>query len=92
LYNQTILCCGGTILVRQLCSSVLAKYVFPQPVGLVMFAVNGCWKRNSFSTSLVAVSAAAVAVAAAAVVVVTAVDIHDCLYFCIGDGGDGGGG
>ena len=55
-----------------------------------MFAVNGCWKRNSFSTSLVAVSAAAVAVAAAAVV--TAVDIHDCLYFCIGDGGDGGGG
>jgi hypothetical protein len=57
-----------------------------------MFAVNGCWKRNSFSTSLVAVSAAAVAVAAAAVVVVTAVDIHDCLYFCIGDGGDGGGG
>ena len=53
-----------------------------------MFAVNGCWKRNSFSTSLVA----AVAAAAAAVVVVVAVDIHDCLYFCIGDGGDGGGG
>jgi hypothetical protein len=23
---------------------------------------------------------------------VTAVDIHDCLYFCIGDGGGGGGG
>jgi hypothetical protein len=43
-----------------------------------MFAVNGCWKRNSFSTSLVA----AVAV----------VDILDCLYVCIGDGGGGGGG
>jgi hypothetical protein len=43
---------------------VLTKYVFPQPVGPVMFAVNGCWKRNPFSTSLVA----------------AAVDIHDCLY------------
>jgi hypothetical protein len=35
---------------------------FQQPVGPVMFAVNGCWKRNPFSTSLVA----------------AAVDIHDC--------------
>jgi hypothetical protein len=35
-------------------SSVLTKYVFPQSVGPVMFAVNECWKRNSFSTSLVA--------------------------------------
>jgi hypothetical protein len=51
--------CRGTILVRQFCSSVLTKYVFPQPVGPVIFAVNGCWKRNSFSTSLVAVAAAA---------------------------------
>ena len=44
-----------------------------------MFAVNGCWKRNSISTSLVA-AAAAVA------------DIHDCLYVCIGNGGGGGAG
>ena len=51
-----------------------------------MFAVNGCRKRNPFSTSLVAAVAVAVAVAAAAV------DIHDCLYVCIDDGGDGGGG
>jgi hypothetical protein len=49
-----------------------------------MFAVNGCWKRNSFSTSLVA----AVAVAEVAAVVV---DIHDCLYVCVCDGGGGGG-
>ena len=61
-------------------SSALTKYVFPQPAGPVMFAVNGCWKRNSFSTSLVAV------------VVVAAVDIHDCLVVCIGDGDGGGGG
>ena len=52
------------MLIRQYCSSVLTKYVFPQPVGLVMFDVNGCLKGNSFSTSLVA----------AAMVVV---DIHD---------------
>jgi hypothetical protein len=90
LYNQTIICGGGTILVRQIYSRVLTKYVFPQPVGPVMFAVNECWKRNSFSTSFVAGAAAAVAVAAA--VVVAAVDIHDCLYVCIGDGGGGGGG
>ena len=46
---------SGAILVRLFCSSgVVTKYVFPQPVGPVMFAVNGCWKRNSFSTSLVA--------------------------------------
>jgi hypothetical protein len=51
-----------------------------------MFAVNGRRKRNPFSTSLVAAVAVAVAVAAAAV------DIHDCLYVCIDDGGDGGGG
>jgi hypothetical protein len=57
---------GGAILVRQLCRSALTKYVFPQPVGPVMFAVNGCWKRNSFSTSLVA--AVKVAAGAAAVV------------------------
>jgi hypothetical protein len=79
LYNQTILCGGGTILVRQFCSSVLTKYVFPQPVGPVMFAVNGCWNRNSFSTSLMAAAA-------------VAVDIHYCLYICIGDGGGGNGG
>ena len=41
LYNQTIFCGGGTILVRQFCSSVLTKYVFPHPVGPLMFAVNG---------------------------------------------------
>jgi hypothetical protein len=62
------------------CSRVLTKYVFPQPVGPVMFAVNGCRKQNSLSTSLVAVVVGAV---------VTAVDIHDCLYVCIG-AGDGG--
>ena len=45
-----------------------------------MFSVNGCWKRNSFSTSLLAVALAVVVVAAA-------VDIHDFLYVCIGDGG-----
>jgi hypothetical protein len=43
-----------------------------------MFAVNGCWKRNSFSTSLVA----AVKVAAGAAAVV---DIHDCLNVSIDD-------
>jgi hypothetical protein len=42
-----------------------------------MFAVNGCWKRNSFSTSLVAATVAAVA---AAPVAVASMDIHDCLY------------
>jgi hypothetical protein len=47
-----------------------------------MFAVNGWWKRNSFSTSLVAAAAAVLAV----------VNILDCLYVCIGDGGGGGGG
>jgi hypothetical protein len=41
-----------------------------------MFAVSGCRKRNPFSTSL-----------AAAVAVASAVDIHDCLYVCIDDGG-----
>jgi hypothetical protein len=50
-----------------------------------MFAVNGWWKRNSFSTSLVAA-------AAAVVVVVAVVNILDCLYVCIGDGGGCGGG
>jgi hypothetical protein len=29
LYNQTILCGGGAILIRQFCSNVLTKYVFP---------------------------------------------------------------
>jgi len=48
-------------------------------VGLVILAVNGCRKRNSFSTSLVAAAAA----------VVGTVDIHDCLYVCICDGGGG---
>jgi hypothetical protein len=52
-----------------------------------MFAVNGCWKRNSFSTSLVAATVAAVA---AAPVAVASMDIHDCLYVCIGDDGGGG--
>jgi hypothetical protein len=56
-------------------------------VGPVMFAVNGCWKRNSFSTSLVAATVAAVA---AAPVAVASMDIHDCLYVCIGDDGGGG--
>jgi hypothetical protein len=55
LYNQTILYGGGAILVRQFCSSALAKYVFPQPVGPVMITVNGCRKRNPFSTSLAVV-------------------------------------
>ena len=59
--------------------------------------MNGCWKRNSFSTSLVAVAAAAagrwistiayMSVLVMAVVVAVVVDIHDCLYVCIGDGG-----
>jgi hypothetical protein len=82
LYNQTILCGSGAILIRQFCSSVLTKYVFPHPVGPVMFAVNGCRKRNPFSTSLVAAVAA----------VMAEMDIHDYLYVCIDDGGDGGGG
>jgi hypothetical protein len=41
-----------------------------------MFVVNGCWKRNSFSTSLVAAAA---------------VDILDYWYICIGDDGGGSG-
>jgi hypothetical protein len=56
------------------------KYVFPQPVGPVTIAVSGCWKRNSFPSSLVVVVAE-----------VAASDILDCLYVCIGDGGGGGG-
>ena len=83
MYNQTILFDGGAILVRQLCRSALTKYIFPQPVGPVIFAVNGCWKRNSFSTSLVA----AVEVAAGAAAVV---DIHDCLNVSIDDASGGG--
>ena len=47
-----------------------------------MFAVNGCRKRNSFSTSLVVL-------VLVVVVVMAAVDIHDYLYVCIGDGGGG---
>ena len=43
-----------------------------------MFAVNGCRKQNSFSTSL------------AEAVMIVVVDIHDGLYVCIGDGGAGG--
>jgi hypothetical protein len=51
-----------------------------------MFAVNGCRKRNPFSTSLVVVvMVAKVVVVAAVVVVVAAVDIHDGLYVCIGE-------
>jgi hypothetical protein len=84
-------------LIRQFCSSVLTKYVFPQLVGSVMFAVNGCRKQNPFSTSLVVVvvvaaAAKVVVVVAVVVMVAAAADIHDCLYVCIGDGGGGGGG
>jgi hypothetical protein len=52
-----------------------------------MFAVNGCRKRNPFSTSLVVVVMVAmvVVVAAVVVVVVAAMDIHDGLYVCIGE-------
>ena len=46
-----------------------------------MFAVSGCRKQNSFSTSLVA-----------AAVVVVAMDIHDGVCVCIVDGDDSGGG
>jgi sterol desaturase/sphingolipid hydroxylase (fatty acid hydroxylase superfamily) len=53
-----------------------------------MFAVNGCWKRNSFSTSLLVVAVVVLVgvVVAAVVTVVAAVDIYDWLYVCIGDG------